>query len=292
MPIALRTEVFTAWLDEERHRLLAPLEEDEAEQESSSDAEKGSSEAVSFSSTPNARGEGPVADALRSAAKMQRMVEEAYRAMTVHKPEDRSPDKYREQVEDYLERAGDVMEEVVIDRHLRDSVCDVQLVASNSTDWPYREVEIEVFIPGAGVCAVDETSGARIPSPPRIWGDRWVHPLDQFGGLSSDHAIQRLLMPPTDFDFTPGPSLRIDNSGSARLTFPSVDLAPHSSVPLELFALLVPADLAGQVISATWTARSVHVRGVDDGTLEIRVDGTAADTSELLERSEDDVPGP
>jgi hypothetical protein len=281
-PVSLDADEFEQWISAERERLLRPLEaladglNAEANSAPSSTTDLTSRQGIADSEVAQA-----VSAMGRIAATMGRP------AGKVRKPEDRSPEEYRQLVEQYLSRADELLAALAVDRHILDEGCTVALVAINPTDWPFREVEIELYIPGEGVMAVDGLSGERLPTPPRTWGDRWVDPLRQLQWLGEGLAFPQAVFPePYLGDI--GPTLRIDNSGSARVTFPPVNLAPGASVPLDEFHLLLSAILAGTTHVGTWTARSVHVPGVDEGRLHFRVNDSPARTSDLLERLDED----
>lgn len=284
-PVDLDHGAVVRWLDAERKRLLQPLETQNLE----SDAAASAPDCTAEDGARHGITRPELGSAIRDAARMANTIASASQQLAgkMRKPEDRSPEEYRDQVTAYLAGAEEVLPSLAINQHIRDGACTVGLVASNSTEWPFREVEFELFIPGERVMAVDDVDGAALPRAPRLWGDRWVNRFQELHGLGDQLAFASRVMP----QFYAGevsPSLRIDNSGSARLTFPPVDLAPGANVPLDEFHLLLPAYLMGTTHLATWTARSVLVPGVDDGTLEFRVADVPASMSDLLERADED----
>lgn len=275
-PVDLTEEDLEEWVDIERNRLLGPLE---AVQQATEEDDEEDAMPERFSTDDDRRD--------RTAQQSKRLAEAlrlASRAVgNVRKPEDRSPEEYKQQVDEYLEQAAELLPDMAVDRHIKDGGCTVRLTATNPTDMPFREVEIELYVPGDGVLAISGTSGSQLPNPPRIWGDRWVSALPNLYGSGLVEPLARAMSIPEVGPL--GPKLHIDNSGSAKLTFPPIDLAPGASVALEDFCLLMPASLSGTTTTATWTARSVHVRGVDEGFLEIRLTDAPAATTDLLDRA-------
>lgn len=286
-PLDCSPHVVNSWLDGQRRQLLQPLEEHlaaEAAMQDASEVEDDRPDGVSPTSHP-ALGMG-LASSIRHIAEQARLANEI--VGPVRKPEDRSPEKYREQVESYLDRAAHVLEQVATDRHIREGACRIELAVRNASDYPFRDVEVELYIPGEGVRATAELAHEKLPKPPRPWGDRWVEPYSQlFGGTVVPAGISESLIRGLQPQYF-GPSLDIENHGSATLTFPSVDLAPRSARNLDEFNLIVPPELAGQELAARWTARSTSVPGVVEGTLAIEVTSAPINADELLDTQDDE----
>lgn len=281
-PLDCSRAVADSWLNRQRSQLLEPLEEHLAAKTPAPDA----SEAEAVKPTEIARTSHSALVA-GFASSISRYAENVRRATEiagqVRKPEDRSPEKYREQVESYLDRAADVVADVAADRHMLEGACHIELTVRNPSDYPFRDVAVEFYIPGEGVRAIAELANERLPNPPRVWGDRWVDPYSQLlnstivpSGISD--SVLRGLQPPHF-----GPSLQIDNHGSATITLPTVDLAPRSDRILDEFYLIVPGELAGQELVGRWVARSTTVPGVVEGTLIIEVASESVDAGDLLD---------
>lgn len=286
MPLDCSPRVVNSWLDRQRSQLLQPLEEylaaEAAEQDASEVEDDGPDEA---SRTIHPALGATFASSISRLAEQARLANEI--VGRVRKPEDRSPAKYREQVESYLDRAAEVLEHVAADRHISEGVCRIELAVRNASDYPFRDVEVELYIPGEGVHATAELSNERLPRPPRPWGDRWVEPYSQLlGGTVVPPGITESLIRGIQPQYF-GPTLDIENHGSATLIFPSVDLAPRSARALDEFNLIVPAGLAGRELAARWTARSTSVPGVVEGALVIEVTAEPIDAAELLDTQTD-----
>lgn len=80
--------------------------------------------------------------------------------------------------------------------------------------------------------------------------------------------------------------MRIDNSGSVRLTFDALDLYPQETVDLTEVRLFTNPTLAGKTLAAEWSARSRDASGVMHGRLDIEVAATVPSLDELLKQLE------
>lgn len=63
----------------------------------------------------------------------------------------------------------------------------------------------------------------------------------------------------------------VDNSSSTRVVFPDVDLRPGGRIPLVPIHLVSAASLAGQTLTAKWTATSKDKSGIARGEIGIEV---------------------
>lgn len=284
MPLDCSSRTVSRWLEGERERLLRPMEEHlaveaEAQDEEGSLDDMDPLDGVRHPSGLSASASLP--STFNHIAEQMRAVDDL--VGHVRKPEERSPDTYREQVQAYLDEAEALAEQIAADRHVEQEICRLRLAVRNPTDYPFRDVEVELYVPGEGVQATVGHSLERLPSAPRPWGDRWVDPYGHvLGGALMPDSYPDALVPHIHAQDL-GPSVQIDNGGSAILRFPSLDLPPRSARSLDEFHLLVPAEFAGQQITARWEARSTSVPGVVEGTIAIQVEVDAVDAGELLD---------
>jgi hypothetical protein len=79
-----------------------------------------------------------------------------------------------------------------------------------------------------------------------------------------------------------GRSVRIDNSGSVRLTFDPLDLYPQETTDLTEVRLFTNPTLAGKTLAAEWIVRSRDASGVMRGRIDIEVAATVPSHDELL----------
>jgi hypothetical protein len=162
------------------------------------------------------------------------------------------------------------------------------LLVRNDTEDPIRQLQVDLYIAADGVQAFHDGDAPDVdlPARPVMLGKGGRSKLPYIGGVSltglrvpnSDY-VSRLIQPY-------GRGVKIDNSGSVRLTFDPVDLFPLETVHLAEIHLLARADLAGTNLTAQWTARSRDASGVLSGALGILVDPCAPTIEELAAESE------
>ncbi|MEU8371263.1 AlbA family DNA-binding domain-containing protein [Micromonospora tulbaghiae] len=185
------------------------------------------------------------------------------------RPEDRTPEQYKEEVERYLERCRQAVS-YAGRRAAAEKLMPIKLVVSNETKDNYSAVRVVLYIPGA-VEAVRPskraTNEGRLPATPRPFGPRTAPAL----GQEVSRLPRAIIGKDSQINFLRHEESAVDivNGGSATLTFSPFDLRPlDRDVPLAPFVLLaqVPFD---EPLIASWQATSKSVRGVTTGTLEI-----------------------
>ena len=224
--------------------------------------------------------------------------------ITASRREDRTPDQYRQEVEEHLEKANRQLPVVMDDRLARSGVNTIRLLAGNPSDRNLPKVEVDVYVPGR-VWAFDEDdltdddrSIPELPTPPRRYGT--LRPPIGLGGPSGFGGLSGLPINPA-FLRTPvvprsivPATLDIDNNGSVRLTFRLGDMRPREQVELDAFSLIV-AEPAGGTITASWQATSTGVDGVQEGSLSLTIAERALSPLDLVpyedERDELDESG-
>jgi hypothetical protein len=181
-------------------------------------------------------------------------------------PEDRTPEQYDESVALHLDSLRNNMQLLARGRAVDAGIGVVELAITNHTEHNHSAVVVDLYVPG-DVCAYldveqarDAAEDADIVGPPRPWGPR----RKSIPGLSKD-----MLNPALTFgrpNLRPRP--KIDNSGSARIRFPAVDLRPEHTVALDEVHLVVLASDATAIV-AEWSATSTSMSGVARGTISI-----------------------
>jgi hypothetical protein len=189
--------------------------------------------------------------------------------------EDRSPEIYRTQVEEYLQAARQVAHIAGIRAAVRNSLAELRLAVANETDRNFPRVEIELHVPGPVLAFEEVPDGDDLPPRPREYGTRRPSPLTS--SLLSPILPSRLGRVTTRL-----PTMTIDNSASARITFSPTDLRPRRQELLPPFHLLVPASSAGQNILASWTATSTGADGMASGSMSIEVSRITVTIGDLL----------
>ena len=174
-------------------------------------------------------------------------------------PERRSPDEYRSAVEAYLSDMASLLPYMARVMALRDRSPSMRLLVVNETDRNFAGARIEVHIEG-DVWAYQTAEDAMpdVPPKPRKWGT--IAGPDFFSPSS--------LEIPTSDIFGPN----IDNSGSAGINFPDIDLRPIERVKLHPVHLIADPALAGATLMAKWEATSSSSSGVARGEIPIKVE--------------------
>ena len=115
-----------------------------------------------------------------------------------------------------------------------------------------------------------------------------------FGKLKRRSVLDRYvsgLRLPTSYvpSFLPNVGINrgeIDNGGSSRIRLPHVDVRPKRGAGLDVFYLVVPPDLAGETITAEWTATATDASGDMSGTVDIPVAARVPTFDELMRDAE------
>lgn len=178
-------------------------------------------------------------------------------------PEERSPEQYKEDVRRYLADSRAKLPEA-IDEAAAVILEPVVLRLTNLTDTPLLSVQVVVYIsgniralePDEGFYAQNETFPEALPMQPRYGPTRSIPVL---GSLPPNYGNIRPIQA--------GPSIEIDNSGSALLHLPPVDLRPGRYVDLDPFVLITPE--LPESFTAEWTATSINMDGSVMGQLLI-----------------------
>jgi hypothetical protein len=204
-------------------------------------------------------------------------------------PDARTLADYQKEVDTYLAKAVKALPAVLLGRAYRAGLGRVTLVVHNNSDDPIRQLQVEVHVPGSGFMAMDEGDIRMedLPNRPVALGKGGRRRFDVLAGIdmpglrlarygytsSAVRAVRR--------------SVRIDNSGSVRLTFDPLDLYAEQATRLEDVWLIAEPALAGTTLAAEWSARSRDASGVMRDTLEIKVDPRVWTIDELLASSPD-----
>ena len=196
----------------------------------------------------------------------------------------RTPEDYQKEVDAYIGKAEKRLPAVVMWRAYERGLGRLALFVRNDTDDPIRQLQVEIHIPGEGFAAFDEgdIESATMPERPVMLGK---NVRSQFAAMS---AINIAGLGLNRYDrYLPnigpiGRGVRIDNSGSVRLTFDALDLYPQESADLTEVRLFTNPTLAGKTLAAEWSARSRDASGVMRGRIDIEVAATVPSLDELL----------
>lgn len=230
-------------------------------------------------------GEELTPDEQRSIADIQKIMSSAFSALSVVNanafsyPDKRTAEEYREEVQQHLSEYRDFLSQRLQWEYVSRGNGRLELTLINPTDRVFEGVQVEIYLPGR-VRALDSPilpKAARTkPVRPRPFGAR--SPLI---GLGLDSTIGGNYVIPKPSGVARSPRPKIDNSASARVTFPLVSLRPRAQVRLDDIALLVE-ESPGSVISGIWKATATNAEGLVNGTLPITVATTPLAVRELL----------
>jgi hypothetical protein len=197
----------------------------------------------------------------------------------------RTLEDYQKEVDAYIGKAEKQLPTVVLRRAFERGLGRLAIFVRNDTDDPIHQLQVEIHIPGEGFAAFDEgdIESATMPERPVMLGKKV---RSRFADLS---AINIAGLGLNRYDRylpnigTIGRGVRIDNSGSVRLTFDALDLYPQETADLTEVRLFTNPTLAGKTLAAEWSARSRDASGVMRGRLDIEVDATVPSRELLVE---------
>lgn len=182
-------------------------------------------------------------------------------------PDNRTPDEYRQEVDEYCARYREVLESHLLHEYIDRGLGALEISIINPTDRPFTGVQVTVHI-GGPISSIDMSKTPprpdAVPTRPRAFGERKPHV--GFGGIYPSYYLDRGIKRRPGL---PGPRPRIENSGSTTITYPEFDLRPHSTVPLDIVHLLSKSE---QTFVATWTATSIDATGKDEGSFTIGIE--------------------
>lgn len=202
------------------------------------------------------------------------------------KPDTRTLQDYQAEVDGYIAKAVKALPGVLIRRTRRRGLGRIAVSVRNSTDDPIHKLRVELVIAAKGVMALsnDEVPDAKFPERPIMLGQARTSVLDALRGGLFAPDYSSLIRTPAIRSI--GPRVEIDNSNSARVTFPPFDLYAETSADLEEFYLLANVAHAGTKLLAAWSVRANNMSGVIRGTIEIEVDPHVPTIEELLAKAD------
>lgn len=295
---ALPVRFDASWIGErveaDRNRFLSPLAEPE-EQQQAHEVESGKedTDAADYGSAPSValRVSPQLQDQMHQMQQTMAMHREQFRRMTEllgrhpvlgRETEDRDPEEYREQVEQYLRELHGVLPIHAFVQWMEEGLGRVQIDLVNPTERNLAEVQLELFFeqPAMAFEEPKDLDAPPIPQPPRRWGSPVSSTLAASSMLAASSPLPHAL--DTRFPMLGFNSIEIDNSGSARLTFDSVALRPLSRVSLPAFYLLTTVE-AGTVLTGKWRATASNADGVVKDVIHLPVGEEAAPPDNLTD---------
>ena len=182
--------------------------------------------------------------------------------------ESRSRSEYDAEVEQYIEKARPALPIELMRRCVQRQHGLLRLWLVNNTEHNFAEVAVELHFPQPGVQTYLDAYDAEGPDMPRrpdgwrsrkisdVLGSTYLSPGFGYSGLSADIPTRRG---------------HVDNGGSSTIRFAPVDVRPSHRHRLEDVYVVVPEDMAGLEVEATWFATATDTSGTAEGELMVAV---------------------
>jgi hypothetical protein len=242
---------FERWSVDERQRLLGPLEA-----QSRNRVAPNPSLGLPINGSSVA-----AADAARSLASF----------MTT--PEDRTPEQYLEEVEQYLNAAESAAVNVAFSSIKSRKSAPLRVRALNPTERNLDSVAVTIRF--SGVVAARNLSDATLPEPPRIWGPR---PYDWMPGFRANFAGAQYPLAELSPMFSGMAPRRPDYTAKADgkdtiISFDPFDLRPFASYELPPVHLIVGERIKDSM-TGTWSGTTKNRDGRAEGTVHVQLADT------------------
>jgi hypothetical protein len=196
-------------------------------------------------------------------------------------PERRTPEEYREVVQQHLSDYRDFLSKHLQWEYVSRGIGRLRLTLVNPTDRVFEDVEVEIYLPGRIAALyprrLSQPASSK-PARPRPFGTR-----TSLFGFSNDSFIPRSVVISNSANSVPPPAPKIDNSASAKVTYPSVMLRPRARVDFDDIVLIVN-EAPGSVIAGTWEASATNAQARVKGNLTVRIATTPLPVREILDR--------
>jgi hypothetical protein len=197
------------------------------------------------------------------------------------RPDGRTAEEYREEVQGHISRYAKFLNDHLRWEYVYWHIGRLRPALVNPTDRAFEEVQLEIYLSGQ----VAALYPGRLPRPasskparPRPFGTR-----QSLMSLPENSFVTRnsVIPPPANLVPESAPAPKIDNSASARVTYPPVLLRPHASVTLDDI-ILFAKEPPGAVVPGTWEASGTNAQGRVSGDFTVRVADTRLPVRELL----------
>jgi hypothetical protein len=186
--------------------------------------------------------------------------------------ETRTPDQYKAEVDDYLERLRHHAPSVGLTRAIRLGYSEHRLTVRNPTESNFPQVQVVLEFPsGIGAYDPEAVEDAELPTPPRLWEQS--PPLPYLGGTNVTATDPFLVQAERMNVRFSRIDIRAHDEG-VRLAFTPIDLRPRASEETDPFHLFVADTFAAGQMQATWEATSTDANGVASGSLAISISDT------------------
>lgn len=170
--------------------------------------------------------------------------------------------QYEAEVEEYLQKADEVLDDVVMDRIARAGISTVRLAMGNPTDRNLPAVRLTLVIQGVTNAydaeEVEQGEAASLPPTPQPYSPRRRPEFPLLASSIFTGSTRPPVLRPFAVDIDK------DGEGLTRLVFHLGDVRPRDRVELDPF-VLVAEDGSPAPIEASWTVTSTGVDAVQEG---------------------------
>jgi hypothetical protein len=286
-PLDTREEAIAAWIERERQALQPPVTP-EAQRPPST-----TNEPVLTIETGSDDGAGETDEEdVPSIKRGLKVGDLAGIVAEMYERDERTGEDYAAEVEEYLAKCAEVLPDLLKRRALEHELGRLRLAIRNKTDEPLQAVQVEVSISTPGVWAAYsrwDVADVTLPKRPIMLGKKVRAKFAS--GLTAMH-LANLRAPDYRSLYSPGLAtinrgVSIDNSGSTHLVFDPVDLYARDTSVLSEIYLYAPHTLAGEKLTANWSARARDVGGVHEDSLLVDVSSDVPTIDELLAEPEE-----
>lgn len=274
VPLDLTDSAVEAWVESERQALRLPPEPSVGPTPSKGDA-----------SAP--RRALTREDILATPNDVSARLADVFGRMTLAgmKPDPRTREKYQAELDGYLKKGAKALRTALVGSAFGRNWGRIELLVRNDTPDNYHGVEVELYIDAPVVALFEEdVPHTTMPKRPIAFG-KDIRPM------FADAVSLGTLRVPSYLNNPRLPSIRrakeIDNSASARIPMPAVDVRPRRTAELDTFYLFARPELAGTTVTAVWTATATDASGDMEGTIDIPVMDYLPTTEELLAKAKD-----
>lgn len=181
----------------------------------------------------------------------------------------RGIDGYEAEVQEYLGRAGQRWQSLLLEGAVRRQLARLRLCIDNSTDENFAAVQLVVRLPDNCFVFFDNDGPERIlepPDPPKPWGQGPIAALDV-----------KPFFPSFDQE---GEILREDKR--YKVIFSPTHVRPRRREQLPTLYLALPRNLTSDEVTVSWEATSTSAAGAIDGAITLPVAKDPVEADELV----------
>jgi hypothetical protein len=192
----------------------------------------------------------------------------------------RSPEQFREEVDEYLSKVRDALPDVLTARSILHDVGRVQLGVVNEKDHSWTNVRVELSVPKDVIVRIwkpeQEQEEHELPEPPRPFGTSSVgqRPFVGFGKLHLPEVIPFWV-----------PEIE-ETASEIKVIFRDQDVRAEGKAPLRDIWLLAD-DQAPEKISIKWEATADNATKRLKGSVEIAISDQHIAPAHLLDKPQD-----